>query len=191
MDLAQRTGIGQTTISGWLLGRRRARLAAVERVAAVLGIPVSDLAAEVAPSSMEQALLHLPVEVPVYSGLPVHAGDGGVPMEYVYVPASTRRRPGQLLGLQVRGVRMVPAIEDGDVVVTDLDEPALDGDVVVVELEDGWELRRYWAKPGGGYRLECDNAEAELDVPFLVTGERPARVYVVIRVFRGRPRRRR
>lgn len=202
-QLAAYIGMRPSAVSDWLAGKKRPAPASLRRLAAYAGVPAEEvlriaghLDAEAAtpergrPRSLRDEAMGLisalPFEVPVYEDFPIHAGQGGIPIDVVYLPAM-QRRPGSVIGLVVRGNCMAPAIEDGEIVVVDLEAEVEDGDVVAVELDDGWALRRCWFR-NGGYGLVCDNPASQPREPL---PPMPAQVYPVIDVRRGRPKRRR
>ena len=73
------------------------------------------------------------------------------------------RGPQQLAMIEAAGDSMVPAIEDGDLLIIDLAEPKLNGDgiyVLAVDEAAGIMVKRIEFMPLGGLVITSDNAQA-------------------------------
>lgn len=98
-----------------------------------------------------------PIEIPLIKDLVAHMGaGGGFVDDYVYLSPSFRRRSHRnIRAIRAHGDCMLPAIEDGDVVIFDMEAHYKPNDVVVANA-DGHAVVRRLMEVGGRMVLRAD-----------------------------------
>lgn len=143
-ELADKAGIGRSTIAAIETGRRKRGLSPgqMKALGKAYGIPVSELASRLhggEPQPLSSAL-RLPnvVAVPVYKDYAFHASSGGVPVEPVELIYRARVKESEnraLEGYIVRGYCLLPHIDDGDIIIVDREAGIDHGDIIACQID--------------------------------------------------------
>ncbi len=155
-------GIGAAPLAKLLAGETRPSLATIERMAAYFGTTREAIEAmlpqdtPVAPQSIVYEATRRVVEIPVLS-MRAGAGEGRTVVDTVTYLPSTATAPEHLIGIEVYGDCMEPAIRDGATVVVDQSQRWAPGKVVLVEHEEEFLLKRAVTRRNGGVVIRADN----------------------------------
>lgn len=104
---------------------------------------------------LRRAEEEMPVAIPVVEQI-VHAGEGA-PLDYVYLPPATARGK-RLVAAYVRGDCMAPVIQEGDLVIVDMEASPQPQDIVVALVDhDDVEIKRFIRRSDGMVVLGCEN----------------------------------
>ncbi len=128
-QLSERTGIPQSTLSGYFAERSTPDPGRVQKIADALGVSKE----EIDPRFSLTANTHKPYNVPilgrVVAGIPIEATEDVLG----YVEITERMaRTGEYFALHIKGDSMMPNICDGDTVIVKRQEDVENGDVAIV-----------------------------------------------------------
>lgn len=128
-QLSERTGIPQSTLSGYFAERSTPDPGRVQKIADALGVSKE----EIDPRFSLTANTHNPHNVPilgrVVAGIPIEATQDVLG----YVEITERMaRTGEYFALHIKGDSMMPNICDGDTVIVKRQEDVENGDVAIV-----------------------------------------------------------
>lgn len=134
VELAQRLGISDKTVSSWEIDRTQPKMGMVEKLADVLGCLKTDIigadSLNIGSREVRQS-----VRIPVYGRIAA-----GIPMEMIEdvidweeIPAEMTKG-GEYFCLQIHGVSMEPRMKEGDVIVCRRQPDAESGDIVVARI---------------------------------------------------------
>ena len=147
--VAKETGIRQTTLSDWKVGRIRCSLAVAKKLADYFGVPVDTFAGSGAPVP-EPSTDHshwVPVLGSVAAGLPAEMISDILGWEEVDDSV------GESFALKVSGDSMSPFYLPGDVVIVKRQEDVESGDVAVVAVNGEEGLCKKILKSEAGVML--------------------------------------
>lgn len=137
VELAKKLGVGTTSVSDWVNGRKSPRTSKIDAMCELFGCSRSDLVED--PTVAVRGHLPrtgLPRTVKIYGRIA-----GGAPIEMIEdvideVDLSTIQvKPGQsYFGLRVAGHSMEPDIKDGDYIICLAEDDAESGSIVAVTV---------------------------------------------------------
>ncbi|GAI92552.1 unnamed protein product, partial [marine sediment metagenome] len=96
---------------------------------------------ETSEDILERLRLVHPISVPVYTEFPFHAGGFTEPVEYVY-RERTKNAGKNIEGYVVYGSCLEPIIQDGDIIIIDMQGEIDNGDIVACLVDDKMHLGR-------------------------------------------------
>lgn len=171
-------GVTASTVSDWVNGKKYPRIDAMQRLAAFLGVTLSDLTIE-----QGQAITNLAIEpIPMGNKVPLVGGiQCGAPSfaeedleGYVEIGAQIRAD----FALRARGDSMIGiGIQDGFIVFVRKQSAVNDGEVAAVILDDDATLKRVRYLPGGMTMLQAENPKYK---PIVIGGEDETRAVRVL-----------
>lgn len=144
--LADRLGVGTSSVSNWCLGIKTPRMDKVDMMCEVFGCDRSDLM-EMPKNEQEVKTESIPVFSYVSAGRGVFASDNID--RYIAIPSSLKRHD-DYFGLKVRGDSMSPDIQNGDTLIIRKQSTASDGDIVIalVNGDEGY-VKKFVPFKGG------------------------------------------
>ena len=183
-ELAEKINVTRSTVTQWETGWTQPRMGAIERMASVFNVSVSDIVSEDAPviSGAMKAISNGESYLPLVSLGRVHAGvlvDEEVCENTVNVPSSIANNHLNAFALEVEGNCMNHVIPEGAHVLVDPDVYPSNGSIVVAETEDYQAIMRRWYKGSKSLMLVADSYEEFEDLIF-TDDEHPIKVVGVV-----------
>lgn len=129
-DLADRIGVGQSTLSHWENGVYEPDIAAIRKMCAVLDVSVDYLLGLSQVSESASEAVTIPVLGSVPAGIPLEAIEDVLGWEEI--PSSMCNGGKEYFALEVKGDSMWPDYLEGDVVIVRKTPTCESGDVCVV-----------------------------------------------------------
>lgn len=183
-ELAEKINVTRSTVTQWETGWTQPRMGAIERMASVFNVSVSDIVSEDAPviSGAMKAISNGESYLPLVSLGRVHAGvlvDEEVCEKTVNVPSNIAKNHPNAFALEVEGNCMNHVIPEGAHVLVDPDVYPSNGSIVVAETEDYQAIMRRWYKGSKSLMLVADSYEEFEDLIF-TDDEHPIKVVGVV-----------
>lgn len=160
-QLAEKIGVTRSTVTQWETGWSQPRMGAVEKLAAVFGLSVSEFVSDI--PLMKKAVIEDDAWIPIRIIGSVHAGepdegfdgDGSVP-----IPRSVYNGHEGCFGLTARGNCMNLVFGSGSVLIVDPHMEPMDGSICVF-LIDGEVVVRRLKKGASTIMLSPESSEPE------------------------------
>lgn len=170
-ELAEKINVTRSTVTQWETGWTQPRMGAIERMASVFNVSVSDVVSEDVPviSGAMKAVSNGESYLPLVSLGRVHAGvlaDEEVCEKTVNVPSNIAKNHPSAMVLEVEGNCMNRVIPEGSHVLLDPTITPSNGSIVVVETEDYQAIMRRWYKGNNSLMLTADSYEEFEDLIF-------------------------
>ncbi|MBF0974606.1 MAG: helix-turn-helix domain-containing protein [Atopobium sp.] len=170
-ELAEKINVTRSTITQWETGWTQPRMGAIERMASVFNVSVSDIVSEDVPviSGAMKAISNGESYLPLVSLGRVHAGvltDEEVCEKTVNVPSDIAKNHPNALVLEVEGSCMNKVIPEGAHILIDPEVYPSNGSIVVVETEDYRAILRRWYRGNKSLMLVADSYEEFEDLIF-------------------------
>ena len=183
-ELAEKINVTRSTVTQWETGWTQPRMGAIERMASVFNVSVSDIVSEDAPviSGAMKAISNGESYLPLVSLGRVHAGvlvDEEVCEKTVNVPSNIAKNHPSAMVLEVEGNCMNRVIPEGAHILVDPDVYPSNGSIVVAETEDYQAIMRRWYKGSKSLMLVADSYEEFEDIIF-TDDEHPIKVVGVV-----------
>ena len=183
-ELAEKINVTRSTVTQWETGWTQPRMGAIERMASVFNVSVSDIVSEDAPviSGAMKAISNGESYLPLVSLSRVHAGvlvDEEVCEKTVNVPSNIAKNHPSAMVLEVEGNCMNRVIPEGAHILVDPDVYPSNGSIVVAETEDYQAIMRRWYKGSKSLMLVADSYEEFEDIIF-TDDEHPIKVVGVV-----------
>lgn len=183
-ELAEKINVTRSTVTQWETGWTQPRMGAIERMASVFNVSVSDIVSEDAPviSGAMKAISNGESYLPLVSLGRVHAGsltDEEAAEKTINVPSSVANNHPNAFALEVEGNCMNHVIPEGAHVLVDPDVYPSNGSIVVAETEDYQAIMRRWYKGSKSLMLVADSYEEFEDIIF-TDDEHPIKVVGVV-----------
>lgn len=183
-ELAEKINVTRSTVTQWETGWTQPRMGAIERMASVFNVSVSDIVSEDAPviSGAMKAISNGESYLPLVSLGRVHAGvlvDEEGCEKTVNVPSNIAKNHPNAFALEVEGNCMNHVIPEGAHVLVDPDVYPSNGSIVVAETEDYQAIMRRWYKGSKSLMLVADSYEEFEDLIF-TDDEHPIKVVGVV-----------
>lgn len=134
-DLAETLNVASQTVSMWVKNNRIPDIETIKKIAAALGVPVTELLeeppAEPNAALMQQNHIHM---IPVFESVSAGFGVGAVDRIIAYTPIfiESDTEAAETICVRVSGDSMYPKIEDGDLVQVHKQDTADTGEIVVI-----------------------------------------------------------
>ena len=146
-DLAQKLGLGQSTVAEWYHGRKYPRPKSLQMIADALGVYMSDLREPQNAAGQTKKAVAIPVLGSVPAGIPIAEIEDIIDWEEI---PEHMARTGAFFGLRVKGSSMEPKISDGDVVIVRQQETVENGEIAIVRINgDEATMKRFYKSPAG------------------------------------------
>ncbi|WZU00657.1 helix-turn-helix domain-containing protein [Erysipelothrix sp. D19-032] len=126
-EIAEITGVSQSSVSAWLAGKTIPRMGVIEKLSIKFGIMKSDLLERKNHSAI--AGIKIPVLGTVPAGIPIEAIEDIV--DYEEIPQAMAYG-GEFYGLKIKGDSMSPRILNDDVVIVEKQSHIDSGDIAIV-----------------------------------------------------------
>lgn len=183
-ELAEKINVTRSTVTQWETGWTQPRMGAIERMASVFNVSVSDIVSEDVPvlSGAMKAISSGESYLPLISLGRVHAGvlaDEEAYEKTVNVPSNIAKNHPSAMVLEVEGNCMNRVIPEGSHVLLDPTITPSNGSIVVVETEDYQAIMRRWYKGSKSLMLVADSYEEFEDIIF-TDDEHPIKVVGVV-----------
>lgn len=183
-ELAEKINVTRSTVTQWETGWTQPRMGAIERMASVFNVSVSDIVSEDAPviSGAMKAISNGESYLPLVSLGRVHAGvlvDEEVCEKTVNVPSNIAKNHPNAMVLEVEGNCMNHVIPESAHILVDPDVYPSNGSIVVAETEDYQAIMRRWYKGSKSLMLVADSYEEFEDIIF-TDDEHPIKVVGVV-----------
>lgn len=183
-ELAEKINVTRSTVTQWETGWTQPRMGAIERMASVFNVSVSDIVSEDVPvlSGVMKAISSGESYLPLISLGRVHAGvlaDEEAAEKTINVPSSIANNHPSAFALEVEGNCMNRVIPEGAHVLIDPDVYPSNGSIVVAETEDYQAIMRRWYKGSKSLMLVADSYEEFEDLIF-TDDEHPIKVVGVV-----------
>lgn len=183
-ELAEKINVTRSTVTQWETGWTQPRMGAIERMASVFNVSVSDIVSEDVPvlSGAMKAISSGESYLPLISLGRVHAGvlaDEEAYEKTVNVPSNIAKNHPSAMVLEVEGNCMNRVIPEGAHVLVDPDVYPSNGSIVVAETEDYQAIMRRWYKGSKSLMLVADSYEEFEDLIF-TDDEHPIKVVGVV-----------
>lgn len=183
-ELAERINVTRSTVTQWETGWTQPRMGAIERMASVFNVSVSDIVSEDVPvlSGAMKAISSGESYLPLISLGRVHAGvlaDEEAYEKTVNVPSNIAKNHPSAMVLEVEGNCMNRVIPEGSHVLLDPTITPSNGSIVVVETEGYQAIMRRWYKGSKSLMLVSDSYEEFEDLIF-TDDEHPIKVVGVV-----------
>lgn len=183
-ELAEKINVTRSTVTQWETGWTQPRMGAIERMASVFNVSVSDIVSEDVPviSGAMKAVSNGESYIPLLSFGRVHAGsltDEEAAEKTINVPSSVANNHPNAFALEVEGNCMNHVIPEGAHVLVDPDVYPSNGSIVVAETEDYQAIMRRWYKGSKSLMLVADSYEEFEDLIF-TDDEHPIKVVGVV-----------
>ena len=145
-QVAEKLSIVQSTVAMWETNKREPDIETIKKIAAVLGVPVSEIIEEpqVEPNAQrlpEEYIHMIPVFESVSAGFGANAENVIVDVIPLFIRDNTEAN--RTICVRVHGDSMHPQIQDGDLVQVLKQETAETGDIVVILDGDNGYVKRY------------------------------------------------
>lgn len=144
-ELGEKVGVGKTAVSEWEAGNKYPKMARVELLCDVLGVPLEYFLEEEDTYNYDGT-----VNVPLYGG--VSCGNGSVVFEDVVEYIATEKNwvsGGEYFYIRAKGDSMIGArIHDGDLLLIRKQPTVEDGEIAVVLVGDEVVLKRVYRRDG-------------------------------------------
>jgi SOS-response transcriptional repressor LexA len=169
-QLAAYVGVSHVTVGRWLKGEDVPSPDNCRKLATYLHVTEdtllemaghrgkrADIQPPLTPEELIQRLrTELPISIPIVEQIG-HADRGAIAQGYVYLPPQLARNR-RLQAIYVKGDCMLPLIQEGDLIVVDLDASPSPSNVVVVLVDgDDVEVKRIARIADGRITLTCEN----------------------------------
>ena len=185
-DLSRDLDINKGSISAWYNGTRYPRPETMAKLAAYLGVTVSDLTAETVKEAESKAVraIRIPVLGRVRAGYPAFADEDIIDEEEITEAFS---RTGEYFALRIQGDSMEPRIRNGDTVIVRRQDTAEDGEIVIalVNGDDGVCKRLKHFKEGV-MLISLNAAYEPMTFSHAEIDETPIRIVGVVKEVRSR-----
>lgn len=183
-ELAEKINVTRSTVTQWETGWTQPRMGAIERMASVFNVSVSDIVSEDVPvlSGAMKAISSGESYLPLISLGRVHAGsltDEEAAEKTINVPSSIANNHPSAFALEVEGNCMNRVIPEGAHVLIDPDVYPSNGSIVVAETEDYQAIMRRWYKGSKSLMLVADSYEEFEDI-IVTDDEHPIKVVGVV-----------
>lgn len=183
-ELAEKINVTRSTVTQWETGWTQPRMGAIERMASVFNVSVSDIVSEDVPvlSGAMKAISSGESYLPLISLGRVHAGvlaDEEAYEKTVNVPSNIAKNHPSAMVLEVEGNCMNHVIPEGAHILVDPDVYPSNGSIVVAETEDYQAIMRRWYKGSKSLMLVADSYEEFEDIIF-TDDEHPIKVVGVV-----------
>jgi len=156
IDLANKIGVLQSTISQWENGKVEPDIEALIKIASIFETSIDNVLGEETPRPpISSGGEWVPVLGEVAAGIPIEAVEDIVDYEEI---DSALAATGAFFGLRIKGSSMEPRIREGDVVIVRKQDDADTGDTVVVLVNgDSATVKRLKKEADGSMWLLPNN----------------------------------
>lgn len=156
IDLANKIGVLQSTISQWENGKVEPDIEALIKIASIFETSIDNVLGEETPRPpISSGGEWVPVLGEVAAGIPIEAVEDIVDYEEI---DSALAATGAFFGLRIKGSSMEPRIRDGDVVIVRKQDDAETGDTVVALVNgDSATVKRLKKEADGSMWLLPNN----------------------------------
>ena len=156
IDLANKIGVLQSTISQWENGKVEPDIEALIKIASIFETSIDNVLGEETPRPpISSGGEWVPVLGEVAAGIPIEAVEDIVDYEEI---DSALAATGAFFGLRIKGSSMEPRIREGDVVIVRKQDDADTGDTVVVLVNgDSATVKRMKKEADGSMWLLPNN----------------------------------
>jgi SOS-response transcriptional repressor, lexA len=157
-EVATAIGVSPQTLNTWLQRIALPRMGKIQLLADYFGISKTDLMDLKDPEMQKSSLgtYHIPVLSTVAAGQPMFSDDDVI--EYIDYDREPRNN---IIGVRIEGDSMMPAIQDGDIVVIDREAMWEDGDVVIVTVSNNYGMCKRIKRYADGIALISNNPSYE------------------------------
>lgn len=156
IDLANKIGALQSTISQWETGKVEPDIEALIKIASIFETSIDNVLGEESPRPpISSGGVWVPVLGEVAAGIPIEAVEDIVDYEEIDAALAAT---GDFFGLRIKGSSMEPRIREGDVVIVRKQDDADTGDTVVVLVNgDSATVKRLKKEADGSMWLLPNN----------------------------------
>ena len=155
IDLANKIGALQSTISQWETGKVEPDIEALIKIASIFETSIDNVLGEESRPPISSGGVWVPVLGEVAAGIPIEAVEDIVDYEEIDAALAAT---GDFFGLRIKGSSMEPRIREGDVVIVRKQDDADTGDTVVVLVNgDSATVKRLKKEADGSMWLLPNN----------------------------------
>lgn len=153
-ELAQKLGLGQSTIAEWYHGRKYPRPKSLQMIADALGVYMSDLREPQNSTGQTKKAVAIPVLGSVPAGIPISAVQEILDWEEI---SEDMARRGEYFALRIRGTSMEPRFREGDVIIVRQQETVENGEIAVVMVNGEDATVKHFYRSDAGITLTGTN----------------------------------
>lgn len=192
--LAEQCGVSDNAVSKWFKTGKISRKNYLKAVSVLTGMPKSEVVAVLGVAELNADYASDPNEyVSKVKGVSIAAGTGEIAYEHEEVDGSHAFKRSWLrqkgIGsvdrckmMEVRGESMWPYLNNGDIVLVNLDDREIkSGEVYVLVTEEGARVKRLFWKTSGALEIRSDNESPQFPTETL-TGDELNGLFVLGRV---------
>ncbi len=159
LELCEKLGIVQATLSGWENEKYEPDLKSIKRMAEIFNVSIDYLLGESNRPVSEHNVFEIPVLGTVQAGIPMEAIENIIDYEEI---SEEMARSGEYFGLRVKGSSMEPKFSEGDVVIVRKQPDAENGEIAIILVNGSEATIKKIKKDSNGIMLIPSNPNYEV-----------------------------